>query len=75
MITASELSFGPDGERDGWQLIVSAPKNGRILVVSRWGTVELVRWIGEPHNIWRADSGSHATPTHWMPLPEPPKKA
>ena len=65
----------------GWQPIETAPKdNTRILLhdvyererpwatfVGAWGT-----WI---HNDgWHSIPGAYAKrPTHWMPLPEPPK--
>lgn len=52
-----------------WQPIETARKTERILVLPKWGPVQIARWIGAPHNIWRVDSGNPETPTHWMPLP------
>jgi ABC-type phosphonate transport system ATPase subunit len=65
-----------------WQPIETAPKDGtRLLVacVGECGTRWMyVAWNKKRH--WRlmeTKTGSfmevHDTPTHWMPLPDPPK--
>lgn len=55
-----------------WEPIKTAPKDGtRILMVSApWNTVRIA-WFDEPHDSWTYSSVHE--PTHWMPLPDPPK--
>lgn len=59
-----------------WQPIETAPKDkGRIIVFGKWDGHQIVRWVGAPHNIWTSTGfDSVQTPTHWMPLPEPPAR-
>ena len=70
-----------------WQPIETAPKDGREVLIylgAPWLRVEKARWYG-PWSNWQVGIipsdpareeqfgiGS-AIPTHWMPLPEPPK--
>ena len=61
----------------GWQPIETAPKNGRILI-SRVGHpwVFAAEW-SERHRHWATGPSLmdfFANPTHWMPLPQPPKE-
>jgi len=69
-----------------WQPIETAPKDGTtILVCDAAKQISLVNWeyvTGyENTNIgpdgWRSDAcrdfGGFEDPTHWMPLPEPPR--
>lgn len=63
-----------------WQPIESAPKNGTLVLLGDFKDPEeheqgVARWHEgmwtdgfQPHWYW---TGSN-TPTHWMPLPEPP---
>lgn len=73
-------------EINPWIPIETAPKNKSIMLccgVAQYGTqlIYCGRYrsgtMGEPqaHEIaWRCDSsGRFSHPTHWMPLPEPPK--
>jgi hypothetical protein len=65
----------------GWQPIESAPKDGTsILAIWQWNeddpncgsvTHEVVRWCGW----WDTMGFTQPEPTHWMPLPEPPRAA
>jgi hypothetical protein len=65
----------------GWQPIETAPKDGTsILAIWQWnaddpncgaGTHEVVRWCGW----WDANGFTQPDPSHWMPLPEPPRTA
>lgn len=65
----------------GWREIGTAPKDGGemlIAVAGLWCTVG--RWLGEDAGWWEmnndpTDSWGRGPlhPTHWMPLPEPPK--
>jgi hypothetical protein len=60
-----------------WQPIETAPKDGtRILlwVLSQYDPREAVgRW--DSHGYWAIDYNDvPCDPTHWMPLPAPPKE-
>lgn len=60
-----------------WQPIETAPKDGtRVLVNSHWMDatgkrlgVEIAHWREEGY--WQC---LERQPTHWMPLPDPPKE-
>lgn len=69
-----------------WEPIETAPKDGQEVLIylrSPWSRVELARWF-EPWGNW-IQSGDPSpiddemygigsgVPSHWMPLPEPPK--
>ena len=70
----------------GWQTIETAPKDGTSILLYGYWEGEIHK-IEDEKNIWMAqytygdwlinggDSyGSYVrNPTHWMPLPEPPK--
>ncbi len=71
-----------------WQLIESAPKDGMPILVYFNNMYddrqyEVARWEPLSYNCspdWAAgpECGEHSfrhgvSPTHWMPLPEPPK--
>lgn len=70
--------------RSQWQPIETAPMDGTIVMVTLWKGF-LPSWISKAH--WSADrnrwlsgdpiedmSGGLVTPSHWMPLPTPPKE-
>lgn len=65
-----------------WQTIESAPRDGTPVLVAERGPNGW--WIDVGENMydisdgpdkWRGRESSNVTcePTHWMPLPEPPK--
>jgi hypothetical protein len=61
-----------------WQPIETAPKDGTVIDV--WcpsiGRMTDVYWLGMPSSCWfsrNAFVNSIVEPTHWQPLPEPPK--
>jgi hypothetical protein len=65
-----------------WQPIETAPKDGTTIdVCNRWGDRSAdVAWVDGKWRYWGVDGfGSPGwvsldlSPTHWMPLPEPPK--
>ena len=63
-----------------WQPIESAPRNGDHILVSD-GTLIFLAYSYTKADVWRDSwNGSGMTndhdftPTHWMPLPEPPKR-
>lgn len=71
----------PCAKEDDWQPIETAPRDGtQILATPCFGT------SNEPYQIWYDSTGKRwhgwrhssiritAEPTHWQPLPEPPKK-
>jgi hypothetical protein len=60
-----------------WQPIGTAPKNGDCILVFDFhydgAGMCVVYWDQERGWVSTEDSlTSHAVPTHWMPLPEPP---
>jgi len=74
-----------------WRPIATAPKDGTIILVWRYGEIQMVKWAKNNCNEWwskpdgthisrfdKYDSGEpmdEEIPTHWMPLPDPPKDA
>lgn len=57
-----------------WRTIESAPKDEMILLVwkreaGQW-SIRIGRWVLDT---W-ASRGEEISPTHWQPLPEPPKE-
>ena len=61
-----------------WQPIETAPRDKDFLAYLRSGYITRARYINGRH--FAADSfgvsggrDHDPTPTHWMPLPEPPK--
>lgn len=71
-----------------WQPIETAPKDGRLIFVGHEKGVWAARYNDifssgyKPTNPWRSMLLNHdhirhnhsLTPTHWMPLPQPPKE-
>jgi hypothetical protein len=59
-----------------WQDISTAPKDGIYILAARYdGFVKVVKFCPH-HNLWRQENGNYwgtNAPTHWMPLPPPPK--
>lgn len=69
-----------------WQPIETAPKdntdillwNGRFVSVGRWNICEFYTraqpyWATERGYMFGVQYDRACQPTHWMPLPEPPK--
>lgn len=63
-----------------WQPIESAPKDGTSIIIyphTDGGDVGIASWInsvlGDTAGSWRSDY-DREWPTHWMPLPLPPKE-
>lgn len=59
-----------------WQPIETAPKNGRPVLVAwankpTWAPVTAYVGDGQWHD---EDEAIYRDPTHWMPLPDPPKE-
>jgi hypothetical protein len=65
-----------------WQSIITAPRDGSW-ILAYWNKhqgsmfllrYDVVRWI-EADSAWCDDDGNELNaPTHWMPLPDPPKE-
>ncbi len=68
----------PDAE--GWRDIASAPKDGKPILVfcpDSFGDVSLVNWWkdhGWVHLACHAGTLLATKPSHWFPLPAPPKE-
>ena len=60
--------------KNTWQPIESAPKDDEeVLLYFANGDMEIADWR-EDAQMWDGLSGwIRATPTHWMPLPDPPE--
>lgn len=69
-----------------WKSIDSAPKDGTLVIVwaEDFDYPVLAQWSTEAHHLhqryfWGTGNRAHwldlyaAQPTHWQPLPEPPK--
>jgi hypothetical protein len=68
------------GGMNEWQAIETAPKDGTDILVCMFGTAMVVVSfdgdVSEPSHPWLTLDGPSyhlEAPTHWMPLPEPPK--
>ena len=69
-----EFKLAKDNSANEWQPIETAPKdigaiigsNGQWVLAMRWATNGMA-WTSEYHR-------SAIVPTHWMPLPNPPKE-
>jgi hypothetical protein len=68
----------------GWQPIKTTPQNSRIVLIGHpgWDIPQLAWWLPEgvrlnrkqgPRWVLWENGGHRAQPTHWMPLPPPPK--
>lgn len=60
----------------GWQPIETAPKDGTEILVYAPGFCQTALWESYTFSEgWVNDSSGNwlNDPTHWMPLPEPPK--
>ena len=70
-------------EAGGWLPIASAPKSSKTIIVycaERKNTYTVTWWRDEEFpwsGKWKHSHGDYLseTPTHWMPLPTPPKEA
>lgn len=66
-----------------WQPIETAPKTGVVVILGHPGSAsETAAWYGDGNvpgwyseDSWKSQFNSWVAfpPTHWMPLPEPPK--
>jgi hypothetical protein len=64
-----------------WQPIETAPMNGTDVLLYEKGSLRAVMgyWYEDPNNrglsSWWVEGGQcTASPTHWMPLPNPPEE-
>lgn len=72
------LAVAYKSEDDGWKPIETAPKNEKILIVTRGGFVYAAFRNLETGDVaWLASEyGEHQVfchATHWRPLPKPPR--
>lgn len=58
-----------------WQPIETAPKDGTPILVADSGPYAFVVEWNNKHRAWLGADRSAWEPTHWMPLPEPPKES
>lgn len=64
----------------GWQPMETAPRDGTSVLVCTPRTMHVVYWIEKDIEYWHVTDNKHGpfplrgpSPTHWMPLPEPPE--
>ena len=60
-----------------WRTIDSAPKNGTGILLGWAGRMACSGMWFEHRHAWMTAHGEYvgsAAPTHWMPLPDPPKE-
>lgn len=56
-----------------WQPIETAPKGGYIVVAVPWGSKWSFHQVHNEYDDWiDVSSDKIVSPTHWMPLPNPP---
>ena len=66
------------GERQGWREIESAPKDGKVVLLARF-LYDGTNLLCVASDFWTEEGGwcdwgpGDHQPTHWMPLPEPPR--
>lgn len=70
--------YGPGQETEqasGWRDIATAPKDGAEVLVygPEDGVCVAVTGLPWAEGMWISASEDRVDPTHWMPLPEPPK--
>lgn len=61
---------------DQWQPIETAPKDGTEILVFDAGAIFISLWFTDPdrgEQGWWDNGIVEPPPTHWMPLPDPPK--
>ena len=62
-----------------WLPIETAPQDGTYILVldfsagERWDVVGAFYKYGSWYTDWQSSDDGQVWPTHWMPLPEPPK--
>ncbi len=59
-----------------WHPIETAPKDGTKVLLSNSEDVFSGCWVESTlrgFEWWSGEQGGTVKPTHWMPLPEPPK--
>jgi len=60
-----------------WRPIETAPKNGDWVLIYQGGQEVTLAWYcdadGPSHGVWFDQRDNGYSPTHWMPLPDPPK--
>lgn len=61
-----------------WQPIESAPTDGTHVLAGKWiidrGEPWFVQGVTWYSQTWKWGGNEPANPTHWMPLPAPPKQ-
>lgn len=68
-----------DTTQDQWMDIISAPRDGTRILATNGYEVEKIRWqrgiwvIRNCSDPFYDEEWDEHTPTHWMPLPKPPK--
>lgn len=72
-IEAENSQMKPEVLDGGWQPIETAPKD-LVLVMTDAGTFHTAYWDNSSGGTWWiAGTTLSIAPTHWHPLPEPPK--
>jgi hypothetical protein len=70
------IALRKSAKRREWQPISTAPKDGTRIMLWLSGPIRSPKAVfGKGHSgFWITEGSGPANPTHWMPLPEPPKQ-
>jgi hypothetical protein len=59
--------------KDGTHILLGGCKNGPSVRIGNWGSGQYNRRTRSYDPDWADGAGPLTGPTHWQPLPEPPK--
>lgn len=67
---------GDPSDTTTWQLVATAPIDGRKVLACFKGQFDWVIFTASamPQTHGGVQAPGHAAPTHWMPMPEPPRE-
>ena len=67
------MSNNTEAPAAGWHPIATAPRDGTNILTWDGHSISIGYWLDIMGDWWGADDCALcSTPTHWMPLPQPP---